>query len=164
MLKKSRVKKQTEADLKRSWGIDPKHQLRYSGIAGIYWYYLSIQVRQEDFKKYKGKCVSCNTVLESWRDGDCGHFLASGNGGFATRFMRRNLSLQCKRCNNPSWTPDAPAFYAVELDKRHGAGTAASILALKGLGQKEMKKDEYAELIRELPSYKSGDSRTYTQT
>lgn len=157
MLKKSRVKKkkQTEADLKREWGLEAKQQLRYKGIAGIYWTYLSRQVRQEDFEEYGGKCVSCRVRLESWRDGDCGHLVASGSGGFATRFLRANLALQCKRCNKPSWCPDAPLYFALEVDRRRGAGTAAHLASLKGVKQKEMKRHEYEEAIRALPSYQN---------
>jgi len=162
MLKKSRVKKQTQADFKREWGIDPKCQLRYARMAGIYWYYLSISVRMQDFKKYGGKCVSCKRILERWEDGDCGHFLASSKGGFATRFLRRNLSLQCKSCNNPKWTPDAGAFYYSELDKRHGPGTAQEILDLKGIGQKEMKQDEYRKATKELIHSLYGEAPTYS--
>lgn len=138
----------------REWKLDPKITPRYTGIAGIYWTYLSRQVRQEDFKKYGGKCVSCNVVLARWQDGDCGHFIASGSGGFATRFMRENLALQCRRCNNPSWVPDASAFFAREVDRRWGAGTAERIMNLKGVKQKEMNKQQYADAIRALPSFK----------
>lgn len=154
MRKKSSVKKkQTKADLLREWKLDPKLTLRYTGIAGIYWIYLSRQVRQEDFKKYGGKCVSCDAVMERWQDGDCGHFISSGSGGFATRFMRQNLALQCRRCNNPSWSPDASAFYAREIDRRWGVGTAEMLMNLKGVKQKEMKKEQYADAIRALPSF-----------
>lgn len=149
----SKTRRLTEADLKRQWNIPVKTKLRYKGIAGVYWNWLSKQVRQEDFKNHHGKCVSCNRILESWEEGDCGHLLASGNGGFATRFMRTNLALQCKPCNNPSWTPDAPAFFALEVDRRYGQGTAAHILSLKGTNQKEMKKEEYVIAILALPSY-----------
>lgn len=152
MLKKGKV---TKADFKRSWGIDPKTDLRYTGIAGVYWHYLSKQVRQEDFEKYGGRCVSCPRRLETPRDGDCGHLVASGAGGFATRFLRQNLALQCKRCNNPSWTPDAPLYFAIEVDRRYGAGTAAHLASLKGVKQKEMKRHEYETAIRALPSYQN---------
>lgn len=155
MRKTSGVKKQSKSDLCREWGLSPTQHLRYTGIAGIYWVYLSRQIRQEDFNKYGGRCVSCPRRLESWQDGDCGHFVASGDGGFGTRFLRQNLALQCKRCNNPSWCPDAPAFFALEVDKRWGAGTAERILNMKGQKQKEMKKEEYIQRIMELPSYLS---------
>lgn len=143
----------TKADFNRSWGIPPHYKLRYSGIVGVLWYYLSIQVRTEDFVKYGGQCVSCSKVLTDWRNGDCGHMLASGKGGFITRFMRENLALQCKQCNNPKWTPDASAFFAIEINKRYGPGTAERILAMKGTFQKEMTKVQYEEAIRALPSY-----------
>lgn len=152
MPKARRVNK-TKSALCREWGLPAAQHLRYTGLAGIYWVYLSRQVRKEDFEKYGGKCVSCKTILNDWREGDCGHFVASGDGGFATRFLRQNLALQCKRCNNPSWRPDAPAFYALEVDRRWGAGTAEYLLSLKGLKQKELKPDQYEELIRALPTY-----------
>lgn len=150
----SRIKKQTEADLKRQWGIDPKVQLRYKGLAGVYWHWLSRDIRKLDFERY-GKCVSCPAICTDWTKWDCGHFVASGDGGFATRFMRLNLALQCKRCNNPRWCPDASAFFAIELDKRHGPGTAESLLRLKGATQKEMTDQQYELLIKALPSYQN---------
>lgn len=149
-------KKQTQADLKRQWGLTGHQQLRYRGLAGIYWYWLSRQVRQEEYYRY-GKCVSCIRTCPDWRDWDCGHFVASGDGGFATRFLRLNLALQCKACNNPKWSPDAPAFFAVELDRRYGYGTAAMLLKLKGADKKEPTKAEYELLISALPSYQNRD-------
>lgn len=148
-------KKQTKADFNRQWNVPPNMPLRYTGLAGIYWYFLSQQVREEDFVTYKGKCVSCKATTENWHEWDCGHFVASGGGGFATRFLRTNLALQCKKCNNPSWSPSAPAFYAVEVDKRYGQGTAEHLLNLKGVKQKEMTKSQYEEAIKSLPSYQS---------
>ena len=161
-------KKQTKADLYRYWGIPEKlirggglkTLLRYKGMAGIYWYWLSRQIRYEEFVMFGGKCVSCPSILERWEDGDCGHFLASGSGGFATRFMRENLAFQCKRCNNPSWSPSSPAFFAIEIDKRWGTGTAEKILNLKDVAQKEMEPEEYGVLISALPSYKNRDILT----
>lgn len=150
-----RIKKQTDADLKREWGLLPTQTLRYKGIAGVYWHYLSLQVRHEDFEKYGGKCVSCPVRLETPHHGDCGHLVASGSSGFATRFLRQNLALQCKPCNNPKWRPDAPAFYALEVEKRWGKGTLMKLLCLKGTIQKEMTKEQYAEAIKALPSYQN---------
>lgn len=156
----NKKKKITAADLKRKWNVPVKVDLRYKGIAGIYWYWLSRQVREDDFKKYHGKCVSCKAVTSDWHNWDCGHFVASGQGGFLTRFLRQNLALQCKKCNNPMWTPDAPAFYAVELDRRWGQGTAEGLLDMKGIQQKEMKPEQYEEAIKLLPSYQNSLCQT----
>lgn len=153
MLRKTKKKKQNETALKREWYVPVKVTLRYSGLPGILWYWLSRQVRQEDFEKYGGQCVSCPVRLKTWHDGDCGHLVASGAGGFATRFLRANLALQCKRCNNPSWCPDSPLFFALEVDRRWGSGTSAYLLGLRGVKQKEMKRAEYEEKIKALPSY-----------
>ena len=143
------MKKQTKADFKREWGIDPSHKLRYNGLKGIYWYYFSIWRRISDFRKYDGRCISCPTRLTHWREGDCGHYIAAGHCGFRLLFEPLNCNLQCRRCNNPAWSPDAAAFYGTELDERYGSGTTANLIALyehahfKGKTTKEWSQPEY---------------------
>lgn len=102
---------------------------RYTGIKGCLWAIFSDYIRLRDFLKY-GRCVSCPHRFENWRDGDAGHYISVTRGNWHTLFDERNVNLQCKRCNNPKWTPDASIPYRVELERRWGVGVADELEAL----------------------------------
>lgn len=122
---KSGKKKHTKADLNREWGIPANYSLRWTGIRGVVWYWMSRYVRMRDAKKY-GKCISCNFRSDAWTDYDAGHYVAvSRSLGLSLELV--GVNGQCKKCNNPRWTPDASIPYAVELDKRYGEGTAKKL-------------------------------------
>lgn len=123
----TRAKSGQERALWASYGLSRPPKPRFKGLAGILWYVMSRAIRKEEFEKYGGKCVSCATILKDWRLGDCAHFRASSRG-MCTRFLRLNLALSCKKCNNPTWSPDAAGPFAVELDRRYGLGTALSLI------------------------------------
>ena len=157
--KRSKPKKRaktTEADLKRQWGVPVKTQLRYKGIKGIMWYWTSISVRQRDMELFNGECIDmCGKFAENWWDFDAGHFIPASNCGFGLLFDRKNLHGQLKACNNPRFSPHSPIGYALGLDKRYGAGTAAALFKRKGEKTKEWKKEEYAKQIKLLPAYQA---------
>jgi hypothetical protein len=140
----------TQADFKRSWGIDAKKSLRYNGIKGVYWYYFSIDVRKSDFMKYDGRCISCNKKQRDWRETDAGHFIpASSSRGM--QFIRKNVNMQCKACNGPFANKKATAAgYAYYLNKRYGAGTSDELYEMKDKVMHEWSDEEYAAALKRL--------------
>lgn len=84
-----------------------------------YWKVVSEHVRKSDFDKYSGKCVSCNTVLSDWREGDCAHWRAWSLCNAWMKYELKNLALSCKGCNRAS---DGAIGYhfGEELKRRHG--------------------------------------------
>jgi len=124
---------------------------RWTGIKGCLWAIFSDYIRLRDFLKY-GKCVSCPHRFEHWRDGDAGHYVSVTRGNFLTLFHEKNVNLQCKKCNNPNWTPDAAIPYRVELDRRWGNGTADEIEALAK--RKDAKAYSTLEYGRNITIYK----------
>ncbi len=124
---------------------------RYTGLKGVLWAIFSMYIRKRDFILHNGRCVSCSGILNDWKEGDAGHYVSVTRGNFATLFDERNVHLQCKRCNNPEWTPDASIPYSYELDRRCGKGTADKIYKLS-----DMYAGSYSELeyMREIEKYK----------
>lgn len=145
--------KRTEADLKREWLVQSNYPLRYVGLRGIYWYWLSRDVRKSEWEKWNGECITCLVPLETWEEGQCGHILASAFCGEYLRFNRINLTLQHSKCNNPRFSPHAGVANAINIDKRHGAGYMESLYSLRKKECKTPTQDEYRALIRALPSY-----------
>lgn len=141
------VKKMSKRDFNRTWGLHPDYKLRWVGLAGVAWYYLSIVRRKEDAKKY-GKCVSCPSELQ-WHEGDGGHYISvSRSQGMKLR--EDNVYLQCKRCNNPKWSPDASIPFGVEIDRRHYKGKAAELYAQSKCFTNSMSELELLSFIGDL--------------
>lgn len=137
----------TQADFKRTWGIDAKKTLRYGGIKGVYWYYFSIAVRKRDFMEY-GRCISCDKAVEDWRGCDAGHYIPAA-GSRALLFDYRNVNLQCKPCNGPYANKKvATAGYAVGLDRRYGIGTATALYERRKELQKDWSDEIYMAKIK----------------
>lgn len=84
-----------------------------------YWKVVSDTYRKEDFEKYGGKCVSCETTLERWQDGQLAHFKAWSVCNSWFKFERKNLALSCPNCNRLSDGMVGLKF-AQELQRRHG--------------------------------------------
>lgn len=84
-----------------------------------YWRVVSETYREEDFDEHGGKCVSCETRFESWRDGQLGHYKAWAVCNSWFKYERKNLALQCGGCNRRSDGPTNERFKA-ELQRRHG--------------------------------------------
>lgn len=143
-------KKLTQRELWATFGLNMPSYRRYDGLKGVYWHVLSKYVRMRDFVTFGGKCISCPTVLEQWYQGDAGHYLAARDCGFGLLLDPMNVHLQCKRCNNPSWSPSASIAYGFELDRRYGNGTAQALYKRKGDMHKEWSQTEYDIKIREM--------------
>ena len=84
-----------------------------------YWRVVSETYRQQDFEEYGGRCVSCPTRFDSWKDGQLGHYKAWSVCNSWFKFARPNLALQCGGCNRRSDGPTNEAFKR-ELQRRHG--------------------------------------------
>lgn len=119
-----------EREMWESYGLKKPLYVRYTGLQGVLWYFVSRTVRQEDFKAYGGLCVDgCGKKVNDWKEADCGHFQTASRAG--TRFMRENLALQTRECNTKQRHGDARHYsFGVEIDRRHGAGTANRIIEI----------------------------------
>lgn len=157
-------KKQTKADFLRSWGInDPVlikaglNWLRYKNPPekGIYWYYLSLWVRQRDVEAF-GTCISCGCPI-TVETSQAGHFCPASNCGRDLLFDPLNVNAECSRCN--AWDEGHLFGYEHNLKERYG-DVAVDKLKAKYMARrknkdpvKDWKGSEYADKIRELPSY-----------
>ncbi len=142
-------------ELKLAWCIPTTNnfKLRYSGLRGVYWYWLSRQVRKDEWIKWDGKCITCDVPLATWEEGQCGHVVPSRMCGEYLRLNPINLTLQHAKCNNPRFRPDAGALNAIHFDKRHGQGAFQELYDMKKIEAKEPSQEEYRTLIRSLPSF-----------
>ena len=151
--KRPKKKKRTYADLKREWLVPAQGYTRFTGIRGIYWYWLSRDVRQKEWEKYH-HCLTCLVEMDSWKEGVCGHVIASQNCGEYLRLNRINLTIQHRSCNSDRITPQASALNALHYDQRHGKGAWDKLYSLRKTEAKCPTTNEYKELIRGLDSYK----------
>lgn len=164
--KKKKSKSSKDLELRREWLLPTgyNHKLRYVGLRGIYWYWLSRDVRKTEWEKWNGECITCLVPLATWEEGQCGHMVASSECGEFLRFNRKNLALQHAKCNNPRFNPNAGARNAVHYDMRYGQGAWDRLYALRKVECKNPKQEEYRELIRALPSYQEAvDKLTQSQ-
>lgn len=151
---KTTKRKRTQSDLKREWLIPVQSfHLRYSGLRGVYWYWLSREVRKEEWEKWEGKCLTCLVPLETWQEGQCGHVVPSSMCGEFLRLNKINLTIQHSKCNNPRFRPDAPALNAIHYDERFGQGAWQRLYDMRKTEAKEPRQEEYRNLIRSLSSY-----------
>lgn len=153
LAKKVKKKKRTMVDLWREWNVPDNAYRRYKGLRGIYWYWLSRDVRKEEWEKWDKKCLTCLEVVEDWRDEHCGHIIASDGCGEYLRFNRINLCLQHRKCNAQHIQKQASALNAINYDLRYGQGSWAKLYEMRKIEAKEPKQEEYRELIRGLKSY-----------
>ncbi len=148
-------KKRTKAAICREW-LFPGNpgDLRYSNVMrGLYWYWLSRDVRRSEWEKWGKKCLTCLNPVENWEDGHCGHVIASAMCGEYLRFNRRNLTIQHAACNSDRITPMAAALNALHYDERYEKGAWDKLYSLRKTEAKEPKTSEYPDLIRGLESY-----------
>lgn len=148
--------KQTVADLQREWAIPVGAWMRYAGLAGVYWYFLSRQVRKEEWEKYGGKCFTCERPLKTWQAGQCGHIIAVRDCGEYLKFHRNNLVLQEAKCNDQKMTPMAAALNLLNYNKRHGEGAWQRLYEMRNTKKKPYGRKELRALIEALPSYQEG--------
>jgi len=128
-----------------------KSTRRWVGAKGTLWAIFSMYVRKRDFIKYGGRCISCPRILEDWRGNDAGHYISVTRGNNLTLFHEKNVNLQCKKCNNPTMTPDASIPYRHELERRWGEGTADELWGLLNQHSQAMTQ---LETYREIERYK----------
>jgi len=150
---KPKKKKVTKTDFLRSWGIYPGTWVRYSGLKGVYWFWFSRTIRERDYEKFGGICMTCNKYVEKGQD-QAGHLFAASKCGFGLLFHPKNVHLQHASCNNPRITPSAGVFNSLNIAKRYGEGTIEALAKIQGTKFKEWSKAEYEERIKKLPAYK----------
>jgi len=146
--------KKTKIGLWREWLVPDGAYHRYEGLRGVYWYWLSREIRQNEWEKWDGRCLTCLEPLEDWRQGQCGHIVASAGCGEYLRFNPINLTLQHDACNNPRFTPNASALNAVHYDQRYGDGAWEKLYAMRKLEAKHPTQAQYRTLISNLNSFK----------
>lgn len=159
--RRSKKPAKTEIGIWREWLVPDNAYHRFKGLRGVYWYWLSRQIRKEDWDTY-GVCITCLQPVQNWIDADCGHILPSSNCGEYLRFYRLNLTLQHKKCNNPRFTPNAGIYNAIHMDERHGEGTIKFLMSLTKKETKEPTGKEYKELIQALSSYQEALTKSLT--
>lgn len=154
-------KKRTKISIWREWLVPDGAYHRYEGLRGIYWYWLSRDVRKKEWEKYNGLCLTCLEQVDDWRNGQCGHVIASHGCGEFLRFNRINLSLQHDYCNNPRITPNASALNAIHYDQRYGQGSWQRLWDMRKTESKTPTQEQYRELISKLDSYKEALQSTH---
>lgn len=116
---------------------------------------------EEGFAIRCGYCFTCGgvTPTEGRSTGDAGHFVKRGIKN--VRFNEHNVHLQCKRCNkhlngNEGW-------YAVNLDKTYGSGTADGLKQLEAIYKREgfkLTRDYLDGVIERYKKYEPSQSDT----
>lgn len=147
-------KKQSVADLQREWFIPVGAWMRYPGLQGVYWYWLSRQVRKEEWLKWK-VCITCDRPIRDWREGVCGHIIAVQVCKEYLKFHRPNLTIQHMNCNDNKMSPMAAALNLRNYDKRHGAGAWDALWELRKKPKKPYTQKELRALIEDLESYQA---------
>jgi hypothetical protein len=151
---KNKSKKNTK--LKRKKKLTKKKVSSYKGIKntkrwagadgwrGMFWTIFSMYIRKRDFIKY-GRCVSCGSIPEHWRYWDAGHYVSVSNGNADTHYSEKNVHGQCKKCNNPKWTPDSSIPFRIELINRIGEEEINKLerIRMTKVSSKEPTKREY---------------------
>lgn len=146
--------KKTIVGLWRKWLVPDNAYRRYVGLRGIYWYWLSRDVRKSEWVRWNKLCLTCLLPVENWeKDGQCGHVIPSDDCGEYLRLNRRNLTLQHSWCNNPKITPRASVLNARNYNMRFGEGAYEALEKDIKLQVKQPTTEGYKYLILSLPSY-----------
>lgn len=122
------------------------------------WKITSDYVRIKDWYKYKGKCVSCDRVINHWQEGQAAHFRSYGQSNSWSKFDTTNIALSCPHCNHIDDSYIGHKF-GEELKRRNGNKVIERIDKLnnENRGKKmhdwEIEKDILAliDLIEQLP-------------
>ena len=83
-----------------------------------------IRLRDADENGYC-TCITCQKTLP-WSDVDAGHFVSRAR--LSTRYNEKNVNAQCRHCNR--FCAGMQYEHGKAIDKKHGAGTADSLVAL----------------------------------
>jgi hypothetical protein len=86
------------------------------------------------------RCFTCGRI-ESWKELQCGHFQTRSK--YSVRWLERNTAPQCVRCNISNGGQQYQ--FGVELDRKHGAGTAEEIL-IQGNELRKFTTDEILQI------------------
>jgi hypothetical protein len=99
---------------------------------------------EEGLSKRAGYCITCQklTPAEGKGTGHAGHFIERGCK--PTRYLERNVHLQCNYCNTYKYGRQYE--YGLVLDARYGEGTAKSLYDL----ERDYKRDGYKYTREEL--------------
>lgn len=146
----ARLMKKQSLNKKETWalyGLNRPPKPRYEGLKGVYWAVVSEYVRRRDFGMW-GTCVSCGKNMQGWQQGQAGHFIAAGTGGFELLFDLNNIHLECGYCNGVDG--NHLVGYERTLDKRYGKGFAKKL------------KDRYVK-SRQGTSMKSWNDKRYNK-
>lgn len=153
--------KQSKADFLRGWYLPyPSFKwdhLRYKNPPekGVYWYYLSLFIRERDVKQY-GTCISCGKEI-TVDTCDAGHFIPASACGRDLLFDPMNVHAECPRCN--AWDESHMLGYERGLTERYGEDLVKQLKQRFFLYKyhsspvKDWKWHEYAEKIKALPTY-----------
>lgn len=76
------------------------HGTKSNPITFRYWKLVSDYTRIHDFYKYKGKCISCDRILEHWSEGQAAHFRSFGQSNSWAKYSLANVALSCPHCNH----------------------------------------------------------------
>lgn len=88
------------------------------------WFSKMIRLRDADENGFC-KCFTCY-ARGHWKCFQAGHFVKRNR--LAVKFHKKNVHAQCVSCNR--WQKGNEGIYAVNLDKRYGAGTAEMLVDL----------------------------------
>ena len=100
------------------------------------WEVFSLWIRKRD----KWKCITCGIIIIG-RQMHAGHF----RHGDWMDFVETNVNSQCSRCNK--WLHGNLGIYAIELDKKYGAGTAAGLVELSRK-HRGYRRQDYEDIIK----------------
>lgn len=95
------------------------------------WRVVSDYVRQRDYERYQGRCVSCGAVFGHWRDAQAGHYLPFSVCHSWYKFSPENIHAQCHGCNMGLYRSGAHIGHAMgeELKRRYGPDILTTIIA-----------------------------------
>lgn len=142
----------TKKELWAQYGLNRPPKPRYEGLKGVYWAVVSEYVRRRDFGMW-GTCVSCGKDMTGWQQGQAGHFISAGTGGFELLFDLNNIHLECGYCNG--FDGNHLVGYERTLDKRYEEGFAKKlkdryVASRKGTPAKAWNDKQFDKAIRHL--------------
>jgi len=157
-------KKPSKKSLLRAWGLPESFQwsnLRYKNPyqKGIYWYYVSLEVRKRDVEKY-GKCIATGRPI-TMENSDAGHFCPAANCGRDLLFDLKNIHAESKFSN--AFDSGHLIGYRKGLVERYGEAHVKDLedrylfYRKSKTPQKDWTASEYELLIKKLPSFQQSN-------
>lgn len=95
------------------------------------WRVVSEFVRQRDFLRYNGRCVSCSHVFGHWKEAQAGHYMPFSICHSWYKFNPENIHAECASCNTALYRSGAHIGHAFgeELKRRYGPDILTKIAA-----------------------------------